>query len=117
MFIARPPCRSGLPRVPLYYRRDCPKARGHAERITEQAVFAGRPRNAFCLYGERQACVLDERYLDPARYDLAGLCQADPCPLYGPPPGVQSWYVLEVNAGQSRARGINVGDILEFRLK
>lgn len=43
-------------------------------------------------------------------------CKSDPCPVYSPPADVDSLYVLEINAGQSRPWGINVGDALEFRL-
>jgi len=39
-------------------------------------------------------------------------CKMDPCPVYGPPE--ESLYVLEVNAGIARKRGIMVGSRLRF---
>jgi uncharacterized membrane protein (UPF0127 family) len=40
-------------------------------------------------------------------------CQADPCPSYAP--SAQAVAVLELAAGQSAARGIRTGDVLQFR--
>jgi len=40
-------------------------------------------------------------------------CQADPCPSYGPK--VPAADVLEIAAGQAAARGIRIGDVLEYR--
>jgi uncharacterized membrane protein (UPF0127 family) len=41
-------------------------------------------------------------------------CRADPCPSYDP--GVPAAYVLELKAGEARARGLKAGDRLEFVL-
>lgn len=41
-------------------------------------------------------------------------CTADPCPSYDP--GVPASFVLELKAGDARARGLKPGDRLEFVL-
>lgn len=41
-------------------------------------------------------------------------CKADPCPTYGP--AVPAAYVLELKAGEALARGIKLGDRLDFVL-
>jgi len=41
-------------------------------------------------------------------------CEADPCPSYGP--DIPALFVLELKAGESRARGLKPGDRLEFVL-
>ena len=41
-------------------------------------------------------------------------CEADPCPSYGP--GAPALFVLELKAGECRARGLEPGDRLEFVL-
>lgn len=41
-------------------------------------------------------------------------CKADPCPTYGP--DVPATYVLELKAGEARARGLKADDRLEFVL-
>lgn len=40
-------------------------------------------------------------------------CQADPCPSYAPDD--EALHVLELAAGQVVARGIRIGDVLEYR--
>lgn len=41
-------------------------------------------------------------------------CEADPCPVYNP--GAAALYVLEINAGQAAAQGIEVGERAMFDL-
>ncbi len=41
-------------------------------------------------------------------------CTAEPCPSYDPE--VPAFYVLELKAGEARARGLKTGDRLEFVL-
>ena len=41
-------------------------------------------------------------------------CEADPCPTYDP--DIPASYVLELKAGEARARGLKPGDRLEFVL-
>ena len=41
-------------------------------------------------------------------------CRADPCPSYGP--DAPAAFVLELRAGEARARGLEPGDRLEFIL-
>ena len=40
-------------------------------------------------------------------------CKEDPCPSYGP--DQKANYVLEVNGGFVKRRGIQIGDTIEFR--
>lgn len=40
-------------------------------------------------------------------------CRADPCPSYGPDKAAIQ--VLELAAGQADARGLRIGDVLEYR--
>ncbi len=81
-------------------------------------VFAENGRHVFWM--KDTLIPLDMIWLDYAKRivhieENVPPCTADPCPLYSPPPEVQSWYVFEINAGQSRAWGINVGDTLVLR--
>jgi uncharacterized membrane protein (UPF0127 family) len=41
-------------------------------------------------------------------------CEKDPCPVYSPMRA--ALYVLEINAGQARREGVEVGVTLEFDL-
>ncbi|HEX2695149.1 MAG TPA: DUF192 domain-containing protein [Acidobacteriota bacterium] len=41
-------------------------------------------------------------------------CKADPCPAYGP--DIPASFVLELKAGEARARGLRLEDRLEFVL-
>jgi uncharacterized membrane protein (UPF0127 family) len=41
-------------------------------------------------------------------------CKSDPCPTYGP--DIPASFVLELKAGEARARGLKPGDRLEFVL-
>jgi uncharacterized protein len=54
---------------------------------------------------DRRAIVHIERDVPP--------CRADPCPSYGPDRAAS--HVLELAAGQADARGLGVGDVLEYR--
>jgi uncharacterized membrane protein (UPF0127 family) len=42
-------------------------------------------------------------------------CQADPCPRYVP--SKEALFVLELNAGEAKRLGLQVGDQLEFKLQ
>lgn len=62
---------------------------------------------------------LDMLWLDPGRRiihiaKMVPPCVADPCPSYGP--GLPALFVLELAGGQADARGLKVGDRLEFVL-
>ncbi len=62
---------------------------------------------------------LDMLWLDPGRRivhiaKMVPPCVADPCPSYGP--GLPALFVLELAGGQADARGLKVGDRLDFVL-
>ena len=60
---------------------------------------------------------LDMIFLDASR-KIVGIsrdvppCRFDPCPSYGPGPGIRSRYVLELAGGEAQKHNLKIGDVL-----
>jgi uncharacterized membrane protein (UPF0127 family) len=60
---------------------------------------------------------LDMIFLDASR-KIVGIqadvppCRFDPCPSYGPEPGIRSRYVLELAGGEAKKHNLKIGDVL-----
>ena len=60
---------------------------------------------------------LDMIFLDASR-KIVGIsrdvppCKFDPCPSYGPGPGIRSRYVLELAGGEAKKHNLKIGDVL-----
>lgn len=85
----------------------------------EGMLFVFEEEGAHAFWMKNTLIPLDMLWLDPGHriVHIARMvppCVADPCPSYGP--GLPALFVLELAGGQADARGLKVGDRLDFVL-
>jgi hypothetical protein len=87
--------------------------------IDQGMLFVFEEEGVHAFWMKNTRIPLDMLWLDPGRRivhiaKMVPPCVADPCPSYGP--GLPALFVLELAGGQADARGLKVGDRLEFVL-